>query len=68
MEAVRFEFQDCEFLDNGKTVKIPNGIWNVAELDIVTIWLSNGIEIRLYRTQFNILKAQKMAIKITNNY
>jgi|APEBP8051073058_1049385.scaffolds.fasta_scaffold06331_3 hypothetical protein len=62
--AVNCKFEGCECLGtNGQNINIPAGIWPVAELDIVSVYI-NGRVLELNNSAFQGLKLERKAVPI----
>lgn len=58
-------FKDCVYTDGrGRKVEIPDGSWDVAELDMVAISLSDGKIHDLPSSTFQLLKNQGKAVLV----
>ena len=59
-----YRFEDCSFTNAvGQEVQIPNGIWSVAELDMVSVFAGTKIY-DMTNPQFQLLKLAKKAVLV----
>lgn len=62
--AKNYKFQECECTGaSGNSVKIPAGIWPVAELDTVSVMV-NGSVLTLNNSAFQQLKLEHKAVAV----
>ena len=65
--AVNYNFEACECLDvNGVMIGIPPGIWPVAEVSAVSVYI-NGRVLQLNNSSFQDLKIQRKAVLFNRN-
>jgi len=63
--AVNYKFEDCECLGaSGQNIKIPSGIWPVAELDIVSVYINREV-LDLNNSAFQNLKLERKAALVS---
>jgi hypothetical protein len=58
----RFRFKECQCRGvTGTLVEIPAGVWHVAELDTVSVYL-DGRVLSLEKSAFQVLKLERKAV------
>ncbi len=66
IQPMRYKFVECECNDSvGRLVKIPAGVWDVGELDIVSVYIDGNRVIDLFLSVFQHLKRDGKAIIVS---
>ena len=62
----RYTFTGCTYKVYGQEKVIPDGTWDVAELDMVGVYLDDGRIFDVPKDSFNSWKAKKKVVLVVD--